>query len=795
MVSTINYKSLLYILFLERDRFKRNTSEEYRNLKQQEYPENQRNPRFIMRHALDIDFTSASREFRKQQVRFAELEELLDEILDAGAMKYAREIMSNNRDYRYQTLSMMYHYVQRMRHQVSHIAHIQSELEVSFLTPGFPQRLLPQYSSTFLTVPLSHAATIVLKFVAQREGVTDIPITRLIEPPRVAADVGDRQFGDWPYLPFNPPGVHADAVLNQNQRRMADPRTQTSPRALVTMHAEFVEDIPIIVPPGFAARFAHGDPAFVFTDNSGMAIQNFLRAQQDQIEAALAQNPGNDAVRMRLSARPRRVITTGDAPSIPIETMPPPVGWVAGTNQRGSQIVRYNLHAERRGPSTQTLSPLPVQIEQSELQRIARTIASRYREDALRRIAASLTAKFHEESWDTRLQNMPMCTLRESIALCLELLASAGSNASESNDLMLALVRDEDVLVRAIAESVKSLFGRGEFPTHLARIIVPRNETASARTDYESVDGVEDSQADELDSMVVRVASDISQPQSGDLRAIRERRASRRQFLENRARIQPSTSGAASSTVAPGPSFNQEDEAQIRAGRLPLTNRSNRRMVIQPATAATPIRSNSPSVVVQLVANAIQPSSSISSPSATLPITSSIPGVMLRRPQMDTENSRAVQSSSSQEGVRRSSAPPTVTNSPSRGEPMEAETQSPETSRPTDPARAAASERARAARAHIDRLAAMFTGPTEINYLPGTRNPRTERSMAPPEHSSISNRPMAAIDPFMVCGNRHCEINRLQNHAQLPDAERYTLQSLQPDSEFENHLAVRFHIR
>ncbi|CAI2348659.1 unnamed protein product [Caenorhabditis sp. 36 PRJEB53466] len=815
----------------ERDRFKKNDNLAYRNLKIQEYSETPRHPRFYMRHALDIDMTSVLREFRIQRDRLGNLEDLMDDLTDAGAIKYARDIMSSNRDYRYQALSVFFNYMQRMRHQVSHMSHVVSELDVSFLTPSHPQRLLPQYATNLLTVPFTHAATLILNFVSTRAPETpfEIPVTAIIEPPRRAADVGDRVNGDWPYLPFHPPSVHMDGVL-QTPRRIPEPRMRVHQRPDIN------DDIPLVIQPptqrgpAQSVLFQHevhprpaGLAALVAEEPT---LTEFLQAQQDSIEAAIAQHGGFvEGGRVRVTARGRRVMTTGDAPSVPVETMPPP-----GEPQLGPSVrrARLNIEPNARGPETATLAALPVQIEPSDVQRIARNIASRYRPEALHRIAASLTERFNQESWDTRIQNMPLCTLRDSIALALELLVSAGSNITESRDLMLALVRDEDVLVRAVAECVKSLFGRGEFPTHVSRLIMPRNEAASARTDYESVDSVEESTSDELESMIVRVPSDVSQPQSGDLRAIRDRRASRRQFLENRPRPQSSTL----STVEPrGPSFNPEDQAEIRAGRLPLSNRTRRtiRDVNAPSTPPTVhsvlIGSEQPAQLtatfhVHAAFPAFGPSipgpSSSSStgagpslrpgerpappsnfvvfqvPESRIPPSTESPTLSMRN-LLDFEIGIDPTSTPSPPAPtpRTISAPATVTSSPTRGESStDGSSESPTSS--------AARQAARAARARIDSLAASFNGnlsearradPYSPNPVTHSVDPRRQSLRSqPPEPSFISSRPMVAIDPFMNCVSRHTEINRLQNPELQADADRYTLLSLQPDPELASHV-------
>ncbi|EFO98756.1 hypothetical protein CRE_25921 [Caenorhabditis remanei] len=594
----------------ERVRFQNNNSLEYRHMKIEEYSETARNPRYFMRHALDTDLLKVIRKFRVQSMKFAALEDIVDELNECGALKFIRDSMTESIDYRYRALSMFFHYMQRMRHQVAHMTHLVSDLDVPFMTPNSPQRLLPNYASNVLTVPFPHSGTIKLLFSPitdrNRDQFFECPIVEIIEPPRVLSDVAGRHNGDWPYLPYHPPSVHMESV-HQTPRRMADPRLIRMPQMTTQVTIPHMP-MPGTAGVGQAQHFvvAHevNQPINILgavDQTNGLTIADVLQQQQEYIEQFMAM--GAPEVQRRTANRPRRVVTTGDAPSIPVETQPPP-GDAAqpGPSTRRTTTGRFNVQPEARGAETETLAAFPVQIEPSELQRIARNIASRYRAEALQRIATSLTARFNDESWDTRLQNMPLCTLRECVAIALELLTSSGNSVNESRDLMLALVRDEEVLVRAIAECVKSLFGRGEFPTHVARIIMPRSETAGSRNDYESVDYVEDAQSDEYDGMIVRVPSDISQPQSGDLRAIRERRQSRRQLLENRRGLaaalsamnaSPSASTLGPSNPPPGPSFNSEDAAEIRAGRLPLGNRPNRRTVRE-TVHPTPARAESP---------------------------------------------------------------------------------------------------------------------------------------------------------------------------------------------------------
>uniref|UniRef100_A0A1I7TWV8 Ubiquitin-like domain-containing protein n=1 Tax=Caenorhabditis tropicalis TaxID=1561998 RepID=A0A1I7TWV8_9PELO len=784
----------------ERDRFRKHNTAEYRRLKIEEYARSSRNPRFYMRHALDIDLIEVIRAFRHQRLRFAALEDLLDDLNEVGALKFIRDSMRATIDYRYRAVSMFFTYMQRMRHQIAHMTHLCADLDVPFMTPGTPQRLLPNYATNVLQIPYPHGATILIKFEKPRadDSWSEVNVRQIMEPPRVLSDPEGHSNGTYPYLPYNPPSVHMEAI-QQPPRRIADPRG---------IRAQFA-------PPGFLAPPApilHPQPPqaphFVLTHemvqggqlnimaatdpSTGMSLQDMIQMQQDHVEA-LINNAQEGAARVRATAAaassnaarpaPRRYVTTvGDTPSVPVETQPPP----RHTNYR------FNVQPDARGPDTETLAPLPVQIEPSELQRIARNISSRYRAEALQRIATNLTTRFNDESWDTRIQNMPLCTLRECVAIALELLTSSGNSVNESRDLMLALVRDEEVLVRAIAECVKSLFGRGEFPTHVARLIMPRNETASARNDYESVDHVEDAQSDEYDGMIVRVPSDISQPQSGDLRAIRERRMSRRQFLENRGRVasaQPSTSS--SSAPAPGPSFNSEDQAEIRAGRLPLGNRPARRTVretVHPAPAAA--RAESPSHIsltftstfpAYVPINMAGPSTSQVVPPWEAPI------MPIRQVVSPTPTTRALHDfdisdvsdqmnapTPSPPAPTPRSAPATVTSSPTR-EMME-----------TDDPNELARHAARLARARIDHLAATFNGnlADSRRQSPFTGTQEDQRRAAP----NRFNKPMVAIDPFMHCTNRHCEINRLTNPTQLADMERYTLQSIRPDEEFVNYV-------
>lgn len=828
----------------ERARFERNNSLEYRRMKIEEYSETARNPRYFMRHALDIDLLTVIRQFRHQSLRFAALEDLVDDLNECGALKFIRDSMTVSIDYRYRALSMFFHYMQRMRHQVAHMTHLVSDLDVPFMTPNSPQRLLPNYASNVLTVPFPHCGTIKLEFSAaterNRDQFFDCQMTEIIEPPRLLSDVAGRPNGDWPYLPYHPPSVHMESVLTP--RRLVDPRGL--PR-IPQMAAQITVPHMPVAPPGthaqhFVIAQDMNQPINIMgaiEQTQGITIAELLQQQQEYMEQFMAMG-APEAARRAANHRARRVVTTGDAPSIPVETQPPPgdAGTQPGPSTRRTTTGRFNVQPDARGTETDTLAAFPVQIEPSELQRIARNIASRYRAEALQRIANGLTARFNDESWDTRLQSMPLCTLRECVAIALELLTSSGNSVNESRDLMLALVRDEEVLVRAIAECVKSLFGRGEFPTHVARIIMPRSETAGSRNDYESADYVEDAQSDEYDGMIVRVPSDISQPQSGDLRAIRERRQSRRQFLENRNRLSSASSSAGASTSAstagpsnpPGPSFNSEDAAEIRAGRLPLGNRPNRRTVRE-TVHPTPARAESPNhisvtftshsfpnfapLVMGAGPSTSQGPSWPEAPNLPIrPVVSPTPttGGLLdfdisegsdQPEQADQPAGSSSTPSPPSTTSGATSAPVTVTSSPSRqndaqrtaspdmvlidGEPILAESPS-------------NAEAIRAARAQIDHLAANFNGnladtrrlnpftePEDFLVInePGTA---TRRSPNRPVYNGY--KPMVSIDPFMKCPNRLCEINILSDSAQTPESERYTMQSIRPDDEFMRHL-------
>ncbi|CCQ25681.2 Ubiquitin-like domain-containing protein [Caenorhabditis elegans] len=796
------WAELSHMKDFERIRFRKNQTEEYRALKIQEYPETPRNPHFYMRHALDIDVIGVMREFRKQQRRFTRLEDLLDDLNEVGAVKFIRDHITTEVDYRYQALSMFYCYIQRMRHQISHMTHLTADLDVSFITPSFPQRILPQYAVNVLTVPFPHPATVIFKFQSSDEQPLTIPVTHIFEPPRMLSDVGGRYNGDYPYLAYHPPSVHMEVVL-QEPRRIAEPRPQILARPTPQQFVLTQE----MNQGGSINLMAATDPI------SGLSLQDVLRAQQEQVENLFAQQPGIEGGRVRVTARPGRrfVATTGDAPSVPVETLPPPGSDQQPGTSRRFTTHRFNVQPDARGAETETLAPFPVAIEPNELQRIAKNIASRYRAEALQRIASSLTTRFNNESWDTRIQNMPLCTLRECVAIALEMLTSAGNTVNESKDLMLALVRDEEVLVRAIAECIKSLFGRGEFPTHVARLIMPTNQTASSRNDYESVDGVEESQSDEFDSMIVRVPSDISQPQSGDLRAIRERRQNRRQFLENRGRIPSTSSAPSTSENPPGPSFNSEDAADIRAGRLPLGTRPNRRTVretVHPAAAARAESPNHISLTFTATTHTFAPAGfPLMMASSNVPSTSAgPPGWPIRQVVSPTPTTRGLfefdLSGSSDQPARSTPSPPaptprttsapaTVQSSPTRQESMDID--SPNVQNPghvESPAAIAARQAARVARARIDHLAATFNGDLADSrrqspfVTPGPTTPLNDprrRTVRVTQHV----KPMVAIDPFMNCTNRHCEINRLATPTHMADGDRFTLQSLQPDQEFE----------
>lgn len=793
----------------ERERFRkpRNQNRVYQSAKVEEHLRTPRNPRFFMRHALDIDFLEVNRAFREQRLRFAGLEDLLDDLAEVGALKFIRDNMTHQIDYRYRALSMYYCYMQRLRHQISHMTHICSDFDVSLMVPSNPQRLLPNHATNVLQVPYPHAGTLIFRFVAVREedGMFDAPITHVIEPPRLLSDITRRNEGDYPYLPYHPPSVHMESVL-QPPRRMVTPARQ--PAALALLQGPF----PVGNFPPHLGPYAGQNPVTGQFDWFA-APPNDPASNLMAYYSALAEDPNTDDPRVR-AARMRRMLTTtnGDVPSVPVETQPPP-GAPPSEPQEAPQPARrftnyrFNVPETGRGPGTATLNELPMQIEPSELQRIAKNIAARYRNEALLRIATNLTNRFNDESWDTRIKNMPLCTLRDCVALALELLTSSGNSVAESRELMLALVRDEDVLVRAIAECVKSLFGRGEFPTHVARLIMPRSEAASSRNDYESVDHADDAQSDEFDGMIVRVPSDISQPQSGDLRAIRERRQSRRQFLENRGRI-PSTSSAAStsSSSAPpaGPSFNDQDQAEIRAGRLPLGNRPNRRPDRNPTPNARP---ESPSQHIVITGSPHLPFQALltqhmqmpgPSTSQVVPPPWEAPIMPIRQVVSPTPTTRALHdfdiSDTSEHNAPSTatpsppaptprSAPATVTSSPTPDNGMDTDSGS-----SGDPR-----EAARLARARIDHLAATFNGNLadsrrQSPFPNGPTAPLDDprRNLMRPPQSVI--KPLVAIDPFMHCTNRHCEINRLSHPSQLADMERYTLQSIRPDDEFAIHL-------
>ncbi|EGT56507.1 hypothetical protein CAEBREN_10592 [Caenorhabditis brenneri] len=799
----------------ERERFSKpqNRNRVYQSAKIEEHLRTPRNPRFFMRHALDIDFLEVNRAFRQQRLRFAALEDLLDDITEAGALKFIRDTMTHQIDYRYRALSMYYCYMQRMRHQIGHMTHICADFDISLMVPSNPQRLLPNHATNVLQVPYPHAGTLIFRFVAipDDDQMFDAPITHVIEPPRLLSDITKRDEGDYPYLPYHPPSVHMESVLQPARRIVTPMEPARRPAGLAFLQGPFpVGNFPPQLGPYAGQNPVTGQFDW-FAPPPNDPASNLMAYY-----AQLAEDPNADDPRVR-AARMRRFVTTtnGDVPSVPIETQPPPAfppneQHEAPPPARRWTNYRFNVPETGRGPATATLNELPMLIEPTELQRIAKNIAARYRGEALMRIATNLTNRFNDESWDTRIKNMPLCTLRDCIALALELLTSSGNSVAESRELMLALVRDEDVLVRAISECVKSLFGRGEFPTHVARLIMPRSEAASSRNDYESVDHVDDAQSDEFDGMIVRVPSDISQPQSGDLRAIRERRQSRRQFLENRGRI-PSTSSApstSSSSAPPGPSFNEQDQAEIRAGRLPLGNRPpNRRPDRNPTPNARP---ESPSQHIVITSTAPHPFQALLSQHLVMPgpSTSQVvpppweaPIMPIRQVVSPTPTTRALHdfdiSDTSEHNAPSTatpsppaptprSAPATVTSSPTPDNGMD--TDSGSSGDPRDPR-----EAARLARARIDHLAATFNGNLadsrrQSPFPNGPTAPLDDPRRNATRPTQFAIKPLVAIDPFMHCTNRHCEINRLSHPSQLADMERYTLQSIRPDDEFAIHL-------
>ncbi|UMM25511.1 hypothetical protein L5515_005308 [Caenorhabditis briggsae] len=849
------WAGLSHMRDFERDRFLKFQpiyGEDYRRLKFEQHAESSRNPLFVMRHALDVELIDVIRDFRRQQRRFSNLEELLDLLNESGALKFVRDSMAGPTvDYRLRALSMFFHYMQRARHLVGHMTHLVSELDVPILTPGSPQRILPHYAVNLLTVPIPYSASLSFHMTSSPEdtSVDTIPVNQIMPPPRTCSDIASPE---WPHLPFYPPSVSAD--MAQSPARLVEPRA----RGVDLRHAFAPGNIRPIGPN------THTTPEDIF---SGMSINDMLNLRPEQVEAILTQNMNiierttghapssavaNPAISAAAAIRPRRIVTStaGDTPSVPVETQPPPGNAAHRQEPQGPgpryTTGRFNVHPDARGPDTPTLAPFPVQVEPRELQRIAKNIASRYREEALQRIATMLTTRFTAESWDTRINNLPLCTLRECIAVALELLASAGNDVEHSKNLMLALVRDEEVLVRAIAECVKSLFGRGEFPTHVARIIMPRSEAAGSRHDYESPDHLEES--DEYDGMVVRMPSDVSQPQSGDLRAIRERRMRRREMME-RNQQGPSTSIPSTSTALPtGPSFNEEDVADIRAGRLPTRPRRIVRETVHP----TPARAASPtqiSVTFTATAHPIHhhhhhhhhhpPGPP---PPPTLP--PGLPTAMaaafqaalqdvhdddddtpriLRTTWLAAQNSSpppppnrsaGSSASSSFSGVvhlprgswyERQVVSPSLTTRGMMDFDLEADLEQASTSSAAGssaalssaaaPTSSAAEGRSQSApnTTHASpirqqrgdpmrRIGEMMHHPRDFQsaYVDGPLPQRRPRRNPSPK-------PMVAIDPFMACSNRFCELN-MHSMTGNQETERFTMQSNMPDDEFLRHI-------
>ncbi|PIC39960.1 hypothetical protein B9Z55_011477 [Caenorhabditis nigoni] len=839
----------------ERDRFRKFQpiyGDAYRRLKFEQHAESSRNPLFVMRHALDVELIDVIRDFRRQQRRFSNLEELLDLLNESGALKFVRDSMAGATvDYRLRALSMFFHYMQRARHLVGHMTHLVSELDVPILTPGMPQRILPHYAVNLLTVPIPYSASLSFQIATSSEEVTvdTVPVSQIMPPPRLCSDIANPE---WPHLPFYPPSVSAD--MAQAPARLVEPRA----RGVDLRHAFAPGNIRPVGPN------THTTPEDVF---SGMSINDMLNLRPEQVEAILTQNmniierttghaPGaaggavNPALSAAAAIRPRRIVTStaGDTPSVPVETQPPP-GNAARPQEPGAPRYttgRFNVHPDARGPDTATLSPFPVQVEPRELQRIAKNIASRYREEALQRIATMLTTRFTAESWDTRINNLPSCTLRECIAVALELLASAGNDVEHSKNLMLALVRDEEVLVRAIAECVKSLFGRGEFPTHVARIIIPRSEAAGARHDYESPDHLEES--DEYDGMVVRMPSDVSQPQSGDLRAIRERRMRRREMMERNQQGSSTSTPSTSNPLPAGPSFNEEDSADIRAGRLPTRPRRIVRETVHP----TPARAASPtqiSVTFTATAHPIHhhhhhhhhhPQGPPPPPGLPAGLPTAMAAAfqaalsdvhndddddtprILRTTWLAGQNAAAQNASpppppgssasSSFSGnvvhyprgswFERQVVSPSLTTRGMMDFDLEADLEQASTSSAAGSSAALSSAPAAAAepRAHsapntthaspirqqrgetMRMMGEMMPHPRDFQsaYVDGPLPQRRPRRNPSPK-------PMVAIDPFMACSNRFCELN-MHSLTGNQETERFTMQSNMPDDEFLRHI-------
>ncbi|CAI5445796.1 unnamed protein product [Caenorhabditis angaria] len=529
--------------------------------------------------------------------------------------------MDNN----YIAISAFYTHIQRMRHHISHTLHISSEIEVAFTsnnTHGGPQRLLPNYELSRFNVPRAHIGTLIVAFRRpQRTEQVHERVSNVFSPPKIRADVGRMEPGQWPYLTFYPTGMlqeqHEMAfpvmTMEMTMEQVDEPMDETTanqqpstsnepttievragrPHEIMNVLSQIMSN-PQIRPPssssssGDSQSTSHTttstqpEPTVIPPPQSRRGIRERIGniipyfRQQSQREQDIPRSSDSTAATAG-SATPSS--TDSNPSSSPVQpSLPREMRGDAATLLRESQLISRLLAEPRRqqdmrtsrGPETESLAPFPQTVSPTELHNIAQNIASRYRDDAITRIATNLTAAFQEQApaWDTRLTSIPLRTQRFMLALVLELLTMSARNLEESREMMLALVRDESILIRAIIESMKSLFLLGEFPTHVGRIILQQHSTVGQRVDYESRDG---SDSDDTDDMVVRMPSDVSQPRSGSLRDIANARARRRQIVESRRNtsVDPARQAFSASALPVGPSLRAFDQAQVEAGFLP----------------------------------------------------------------------------------------------------------------------------------------------------------------------------------------------------------------------------------
>ncbi|CAB3403573.1 unnamed protein product [Caenorhabditis bovis] len=533
--------------------------------------ETERNPSFVLRHALDTEMMPVRRRLRREYQRFVQLEELFERVVEMQAVPMVRATDASfaTRDYRYAALAIFINYMHRMQHSYAHMTHLLADLEIPFGNTRSPTRLLPQYDLNRFRLSFAHSGTFIISFTdphdAQRESV---PVSAIFQPPRLRSDVARCPRGEWPFLTFFPTGVFQENQLNEPEPTVIEARFEPMPDGTMRM---------IGSPTTTTTITARGIAEF--TTHVTATVGNPIPAPQLRT----------------MIANPSRPVETTAPPTDPEERVITPGAPISGRNQTEPNPNDPFLMV---GPETELMESLPIALHPNELQNFVRNLASRVRSSVYLRMARTITQRLRSAipAWDLRLDRAPVVVLRDMFQIVLQFVAMAAPNAREAQNYVIALLSNEDITVRVIIESLRAFFVHNEFPTHVGRLIYPEQVAATIRVNidaepdrdedddqpphlvphfFEDTNVADPSRIranliafemddedtheernifndyDGINHEMMRLATDISQPARGSIREIALRRREARERNERRA---SASEGPSSSTAAPAAS-------------------------------------------------------------------------------------------------------------------------------------------------------------------------------------------------------------------------------------------------